>query len=93
MPDWRVWGAILGLAFSSTALAYTIYFRILATAGATNLVLVTFLIPVGAILLGTAFLDESLEAAHLAGMAILCVGLAVIDGRPIAWLRGPNRPS
>lgn len=43
----------------STALAYVLYFRILARAGATNLLLVTFLLPVGAILLGTTALGEA----------------------------------
>lgn len=87
MPSWQVWGAILGLALFSTALAYLIYFRILSTAGATNLLLVTFLIPVSAILLGTLILGEQLEAKHFAGMAFLAVGLAVIDGRILAVLR------
>ena len=58
-----------------------IYFRILASAGATNLLLVTFLIPVSAILLGALVLSERLAAAELAGMALIAVGLAAIDGR------------
>lgn len=87
MPGWQIWGAILGLALFSTALAYMIYFRILATAGATNLLLVTFLIPVSAILLGTIILGEQLEVTHFAGMAFLGLGLVVIDGRPLDLLR------
>src|SRR4029077_20131255 len=53
-----IWGALAGLALLSTALAYIVYFRILATAGATNLLLVTFLIPVSALLLGGLVLGE-----------------------------------
>lgn len=87
MPGWEVWGAILGLALFSTALAYLIFFRILSTAGATNLALVTFLIPVSAILLGTLILGEQLEAKHFAGMAFLGFGLAIIDGRAVGLLR------
>ena len=49
MPSSTVWLAILGLALISTALAYIVYFRILATAGPTNLSLVTFLVPVSAL--------------------------------------------
>nr|HMQ42651.1 DMT family transporter [Paracoccus sp. (in: a-proteobacteria)] len=64
-----------------TALAYLLYFRILATAGATNLLLVTFLIPVSAILLGTLVLNEVLLPRHIAGMALIGLGLAAIDGR------------
>ncbi len=87
MPEWQVWAAVLGLAFFSTALAYLVFFRILSTAGATNISLVTFLIPVSAILLGTFILGEQLEAKHFAGMAFLGVGLAIIDGRLLAALR------
>lgn len=78
-------GAVLGLAALSTALAYVLYFRILALAGAVNLALVTFLIPVSAVLLGTLFLGESLAPRHLAGMALIGLGLAAIDGRPLAY--------
>jgi drug/metabolite transporter (DMT)-like permease len=62
-----------------------LYFRILALAGAVNLALVTFLIPVSAILLGTLLLGESLAPQHLAGMALIGLGLAAIDGRPVAY--------
>jgi drug/metabolite transporter (DMT)-like permease len=78
-------GAVLGLAALSTALAYVLYFRILALAGAVNLALVTFLIPVSAIVLGTLFLGETLAPRHLAGMALIGLGLAAIDGRPLAY--------
>jgi drug/metabolite transporter (DMT)-like permease len=78
---------LAGLALLSTALAYVLYFRILAAAGATNLLLVTFLIPVTAILLGAAFLGERLELRHFAGMAMIGAGLALIDSRIVAVLR------
>jgi drug/metabolite transporter (DMT)-like permease len=86
-PDPVSMGAVLGLALLSTALAYVLYFRILTLAGSTNLMLVTFLIPVSAILLGTLFLSERLEPAALAGMALIFAGLAAVDGRVFAWLR------
>ncbi|WP_206060476.1 DMT family transporter [Nitrincola alkalilacustris] len=92
MPSATVWAAILGLALLSTALAYILYFRVLSTAGATNILLVTFLIPVSAILLGTVFLGEKLELKHFTGMAFIAIGLAAIDGRPLKavrlWLSG-----
>ena len=84
---------MLGLALLSTALAYVLYFRILATAGATNLLLVTFLIPVSAIVLGVAVLGERLAPTQLAGMALIAVGLTAIDGRLGRWITGPSRPS
>jgi len=88
-PSLTALAALAGLAVLSTAVAYTLYFRILATAGATNLLLVTFLIPVSAIVLGIAFLNEVLLAKHVAGMALIGAGLAAIDGR--AWAKfGPG---
>ena len=57
-PGLQTWAAVLGIAALSTALAYVLYFRILATAGATNLLLVTFLIPISAVLLGSLVLEE-----------------------------------
>ena len=78
--------ALVGLAVISTALAYILYFRILARAGATNILLVTFLVPVTAILLSSAFLGEKLAAIHFAAMLLIGAGLAAIDGRLFAWL-------
>ena len=92
-PSTTVWLALAGLALLSTALAYILYFRILAAAGATNLLLVTFLIPVSAILLGSALIGERLEARHLAGMALIGLGLLLIDGRFLVLQRGASRPA
>lgn len=82
MPSVAAIAALIGIAILSTALAYILYFRILQTAGATNLLLVTFLIPVSAIILGTIILGETLQSKHLLGMALIGCGLAAIDGRP-----------
>lgn len=81
MPGLRTWAALAGLALLSTALAYVLYFRILAKAGATNVLLVTFLIPVSGVLMGVLVLDETLEPRQLAGMMLIGLGLAAIDGR------------
>ena len=86
-PGWPVVAALVGLAALSTALAYVVYFRLLARVGATNLLLVTFLVPVTAILLGVAVLGEVLTPRHLAGMALIGLGLAAIDGRAPGLLR------
>lgn len=86
-PGPQVWLAVAGLALLSTALAYVLYFRLLRTAGAVNLQLVTFLIPVSAILLGVLVLGERLTANQLAGMALIAAGLAAIDGRLIRRAR------
>ncbi|MEJ0077607.1 MAG: DMT family transporter [Alphaproteobacteria bacterium] len=87
MPGATTCAAILGLAALSTALGYILYFRILATAGATNLLLVTFLIPVSAIVLGSLVLGERLSAQHFLGMALIGAGLAAIDGRLLRLIR------
>jgi drug/metabolite transporter (DMT)-like permease len=82
MPGLETWAAIVALALLSTALAYILYFKILSASGATNLLLVTLLIPVTAILLGVMILGERLAPEHFAGMALIALGLAAIDGRP-----------
>lgn len=91
VPAAPVLGALAGLAVLCTAVAYVLYFRILALAGAVNLLLVTFLVPVSAILLGTLVLGERLGAQHLAGMALIGAGLALIDGRLLTRRAGPAR--
>jgi len=80
-PSLTVLAALVALAAFSTALGYVLYFRILARAGATNLLLVTFLIPVSAILLGMLILGEQLSPRHIVGMIAIAIGLAAIDGR------------
>ena len=85
MPPLEVWAALLALAVLSTALAYILFFRLLASAGATNVSLVTFLVPVSAILLGFVFLGERLQPSQFAGMFLIALGLSAIDGR--LWRR------
>ena len=79
-PGGQVALAVVGIAALSTALAYLIYFRVLATAGATNLMIVTFLIPVSAVALGVLILDEALLPQHLAGFALIALGMVAIEG-------------
>jgi drug/metabolite transporter (DMT)-like permease len=80
-------GAVLGLALLSTALAFVIFFRLLASAGATNISLVTLLVPVSAVILGHAVLGERLALHQVAGMGLIALGLALIDGRAGGALR------
>jgi drug/metabolite transporter (DMT)-like permease len=93
IPAPPVLGAVLGLATLSTALAYIIFFRVLATAGATNIMLVTFLIPVSAVLLGMVFLGEHLAWRHFLGMGLIGAGLAAIDGRLLPRKRPQKFPA
>ena len=75
------WAAVAVLAVFCTAFAYLLFFRLLASAGATNVMLVTFIIPVSAILLGVTFLGEVLRPVEMLGMALIALGLVIIDGR------------
>lgn len=83
VPGWPALGAVMALALVSTAFAYIIFFRLMASAGATNVGLVTLLVPVTAILLGALILGESLRSNHFAGMALISLSLIAIDGRLI----------
>jgi len=71
----------------STVLAYIVYFRILASAGATNALLVTFLSPVSALVLGALILKERLVLNDVLGMLLIFTGLAVMDGRLFRMFR------
>jgi drug/metabolite transporter (DMT)-like permease len=81
LPGPGVWASLLAIALVNTALAYVVYYRMLANVGVTYISLVTFIIPIIALLLGAAFLHESVTPGALAGMAIIALGLAAIDGR------------
>jgi drug/metabolite transporter (DMT)-like permease len=82
--------SVLALAVFSTAIAYMIFFRLLANVGATNTSLVTFLIPVSSLLLGSLFLDEALVAIQLLGMLLIGAGMAILDGRLWNRVRRPQ---
>jgi drug/metabolite transporter (DMT)-like permease len=78
MPGIEPAAAVIGLALLSTALAYILFFRILASAGSTNVALVTLLIPVSAMLLGVVVLGETVTGRQLVGLALIAAGLACI---------------
>ncbi len=86
-PSWPAIWSLLALSLVCSALGYMIYFRVLGRAGAINTMLVTFLTPITAIVLGIALLDETLEIHHIIGMLAIFVSIAAIDGRPAHWLR------
>jgi drug/metabolite transporter (DMT)-like permease len=64
-----------------------LYFRLIDQAGATNALLVTLLVPPTAILLGVLFLDEIIAPLDFAGLGLIALGLAAIDGRALSALR------
>lgn len=77
----RTWAAIAYVSLLSTALAYLLYYRILARTGAGNLLLVTLLVAPVAIGLGTTIRSETLAPSAYAGFALLALGLVILDGR------------
>jgi len=81
MPGLRTWAAVAGLAALSTALAYIVFFQILKRSGATNVMLVTLLIPVTALLLGALLLGEHVSMREVIGALVIASALLVIDGR------------
>jgi drug/metabolite transporter (DMT)-like permease len=88
MPEPATWLALLGLAALSTALAYIVFFQILRRSGSTNVMLVTLLIPVTAILLGYLVLGERIAANEIIGALVIGSALLVIDGRLFSFIRG-----
>ena len=92
MPGAEIWMALGGLALFGTAIAYVVFFEILTRAGASNVMLVTLLMPVTALLLGNLFLAEPIVLRELAGAATIGLGLLFIDGRlPRRAMRAASR--
>jgi len=87
LPPPSTFAAIAGLAILASAMAYFLYFSVLQSAGPTNASLVTFMVPASAIILGVAFRSEVLEPRHIAGLALILSGLALVDGRLFRWFK------
>lgn len=85
LPSGETLLAVGGLALFGTSLAYLVFFRILVRAGPANVLLVTLLIPLTAVLLGVAFLDETLHRREIWGALLLGLALLAIDGRAPRW--------
>ena len=86
LPALPAWSAVVALGLASTALAYLLYFRILADAGATNAMLVTFIQPPVSIFLGIVFLSETVAPHQFGGLAIILAGLVLVDGRLLRFM-------
>ncbi len=89
--DIEPWLTVIGLAVIGTTAAYLLYFRLLATAGANNTMLVTLLVPVAATALGAVLLGEVVAGREIAGMGLIALALAAADGRALDWIRGRRR--
>ncbi len=91
MPSHWVQLALVALAVFGTALAYIVFFTLMARAGASNVMLVTLLIPVSALVLGNVFLAEVVHRREVLGAIVIAFGLLFIDGRVIDRLRRRSR--
>jgi drug/metabolite transporter (DMT)-like permease len=83
---------MFGLSAFSTALAYIVFFQVLRRSGSTNVMLVTLLIPVTAILLGYLVLDESISLREIIGALVIGSALLLIDGRVLKFVPGLSIP-
>ena len=75
------WGAIAYVSILASGVAYLLYYRILAAAGAGNVVLCTLLVAPIAILLGALFRNEALPPQAFAGFGLLALGLLTLNGQ------------
>jgi drug/metabolite transporter (DMT)-like permease len=87
LPSVATMASVIALAVICTAFAYVLFFRILDMAGATNVSLVTMLVPVSATLIAVPLLGERLEVLTILGFAVITLGLMVLDGRPVRYAR------
>jgi drug/metabolite transporter (DMT)-like permease len=92
LPSMQALAAIVALAIVCTSFAYILFFRLIDSAGATNALLVTLLVPPVAILLGWLLLGEAIAPPDFAGLALIAVGLAAIDGRLLTFLQRSPAP-
>jgi drug/metabolite transporter (DMT)-like permease len=89
-PSRSAWLAIAALAVFCTALAYILYFRIIAAAGPARAVAVTFLIPVFGVLYGAVFLNETITASMLVCGVVIVLGTALSTGL-LKWKLTPAK--
>lgn len=80
MPSATAWGAVGGLAFLATGVAYLLYFRLIAHVGPARAISVTYLIPLFGVLWGALFLGEAVTPAMFVGGAIILAGTALVTG-------------
>ena len=79
-PSSHAWLMAGLLAIFGTGFAYVLYFRLIANAGPSNAVAVTYLIPLFAVLWGGVFLGERLTLSVVLGCAVIFVGTALATG-------------
>ncbi|HZC28204.1 MAG TPA: DMT family transporter, partial [Gaiellaceae bacterium] len=79
-PSWKVTGAMLALSIGGTGVAYVLYYALLAGAGASRSILITYLVPAIALAYGALLLGEPLTVAAVGGLALVLGGVALGTG-------------
>ena len=82
-PPAQAWGAVLALAFLCTAIAFLVFFRLIAEVGPARATLITFVNPAVAVVVGAVVLDEEITATTLVGFVLVLAG---------CWLATRHRP-
>lgn len=80
VPETKVVLAVIALGALGSGIAYLLYFAIIASAGASRAILVTYLVPGFALVYGAVFLDETITTTSLAGLAFVLAGTALATG-------------
>jgi drug/metabolite transporter (DMT)-like permease len=81
MTGWKVTASVLTLGIAGTGIAYILYYGLLAGAGASRSILITYLVPTFALVYGAMLLGEAVTAAAVGGLALVLVGVALGTGR------------
>ena len=76
------WTAVLWLGIFGSGLAFIMFYYLLHEIGPTRTSLVTYLFPIGGVILGVIFLDEHLSWQLLAGSLLIIASLAVVNWQP-----------
>jgi drug/metabolite transporter (DMT)-like permease len=76
-PGVRSVSALVALGVVGTALAFVIFYKLIAEVGAGRASLVSYLAPGVALFYGAIFLDEAITAAAIAGLVAILAGVAL----------------
>lgn len=93
-PSWAAIGSIVTLAIAGTALASMMYYWLLVRVGATGTLLVTYLLPVFALIWGALLLNEQITLLALLGLCLVLLGIAISSGtgaNVVGWVRARTR--
>lgn len=80
MTSWKVTASVLTLGIAGTGIAYILYYALIAGAGASRAILITYLVPTFALVYGAVLLGEPVTAAAVGGLALVLAGVGLGTG-------------